>query len=482
MRKTLEDEYSSLDAIAIATGIREKYFSVREITSIAVNKAKKVNPKVNAIVACEYEKAIARADTINIKSSNLAGVPFLIKDLTPYHGLPVRYGSRTTSSDSNVQDAEIVKHYIKAGLNILGKTNTPERGLTITTEPKSSGPCHNPWNLDYSTGGSSGGAAAAVAAGIVPAAHATDGGGSIRIPSSCCGLFGLKPSRGLTITQHNLAECWSGLSVGNVVSRTVRDSAAFLDLIRRHTSSLFPLPLPINNDTKSRNYFYDNLNNKFGEIKIAVVKTHPTGEKIQPEVLSAIDSMANQCSELGHHIEEIEHPVDHSPVADAASRIISTHIYQSVHEQFKNFESDLDASQLELGTKIMAKRGRKVSADEYVRARDTMTLAEITMQKFHNKYDILLSPVLTSPPVKLGWLNMDCHNTKEYAERFNQYSGFCALYNATGAASMSVPAAVSADKLPIGALFSACNGNDLLLLQLASQLEHAFPWNLVAPI
>ena len=482
MRETSENEYSSLDAIAIAEGIKKKYFSVKEIISIAVEKAKKINPKINAIVANEYEQAIARADTINIDSSNLAGVPFLIKDLTPYKGLPVRYGSRIKPPESNEPNAEIVEQYIKAGLNIFGKTNTPERGLTITTEPKVFGPCCNPWNLARSTGGSSGGAAAAVAAGIVPAAHATDGGGSIRIPSSCCGLFGLKPSRGLTITQPNLIECWSGLSVGNVVSRTVRDSAAFLDLIRRHTYSLFPLPLPINKDTKSKNYFYDRVKNELKTIKIAVIKTHPTGEKIQPEVLSAVDSMVKRCSELGHHAEELEHPVNHSHLAEAASKIISTHIYQSVQGQFENFESDLDASQLELSTKIMAKRGRKVTADEYIRARDTMTMAEMAMKKFHNDYDIVLSPVLSSPPVPLGWLNMDSNNTKEYAERFAQYSGFCALYNATGAPSMSVPATVGADNLPIGALFSACNGEDLLLLQLASQLERAYPWTLLAPL
>ena len=482
MRESSVNEYSSLDAIAIAEGIRKKYFSVKEIMLIAVEKAKKVNPKINAIVANEYEKAIARADTININSSNLAGVPFLIKDLTPYQSLPVRYGSRIKPSKQNEPNAEIVDQYIGAGLNIFGKTNTPERGLTITTEPKSFGPCCNPWNLARSTGGSSGGAAAAVAAGIVPAAHATDGGGSIRIPSSCCGLFGLKPSRGLTVTQPNLAECWSGLSVGNVVSRTVRDSAAFLDLIRRHTHSLFPLPLPINGDTKSKSYFYDQSKNELKAIKIAVVKTHPTGEKIQPEVLSAIDSMAKRCSELGHYVEELEHPVNHSPVAEAASKVISTHIYQSMQGQIENFEPDVDTSQLELSTKIMAKRGRKVTADEYVRARDIMTLAEMTMKKFHNNYDIVLSPVLTSPPVPLGWLNMDSDNTKEYAERFAQYSGFCALYNATGAPSMSVPAAVGTDNLPIGALFSACNGEDLLLLRLASQLERAFPWTLLAPI
>lgn len=482
MRETPENEYSSLDAIAVAEGIRKKYFSAKEVISIAVEKAIRINPKINAIVANEYEKAIGRADTIDIDSSNLAGVPFLIKDLTPYQGLPVRYGSKIKPSKYNEPNAEIVEEYIRAGLNIFGKTNTPERGLTITTEPKSCGPCCNPWNLTHSTGGSSGGAAAAVAARIVPAAHATDGGGSIRIPSSCCGLFGLKPSRGLTITQPNLTECWSGLSVGHVVSRTVRDSAAFLDLIRRRTQSLFPLPLPVNKETKSKSYYYEKFKNEPNTIKIAVVRTHPTGEEIRPEVLSAINSMAKRCSELGHHVEELEHPVNHGPIAEAASKIISTHIYQSVQGQFESFEPDFEVSELELSTKIMAKRGRKVTADEYIRARDIMTEAEMTMQKFHNNYDIVLSPVLTSPPVPLGWLNMDSNNTKEYAERFAQYSGFCALYNATGAPSMSVPAAVGTDNLPIGALFSACNGEDLLLLQLASQLERTFPWTLLAPI
>jgi amidase len=237
-------DYLALDAVALGNGISRGEFSAFEVTQCAIDRAREVNPSLNAIVYEDYEAALELAASPNENNSSLlAGVPFLIKDLSPAAGLPVTFGSALFKGFIAKSNAKIVQRYVDAGLTILGKTNTPEWGLTLTTEPVLTGACRNPWHLEHSTGGSSGGAAAAVAAGIVPAAHASDGGGSIRIPAANCGLFGLKPSRGLTTIEGTLAECWSGLSVGHVVSQTVRDSAAFLDLISLRGNGLFANPL-----------------------------------------------------------------------------------------------------------------------------------------------------------------------------------------------------------------------------------------------
>lgn len=473
-------EYLNLDATDLASGLRNKDFSCCEVMQAAISRAQEVNPRLNAINVENYEQATAQAQAFDnepagAQQSPLAGLPFLIKDLSPVKGLANSFGSRLFKDHIAPSNANIVRRYLDAGLIIMGKTNTPEWGLTLTTEPVANGATRNPWNLLHSTGGSSGGAAAAVAAGILPVAHATDGGGSIRIPAANCGLVGLKPSRGLTTIENEFSACWSGMSVGHVVSQTVRDSAAFLDVITLNRPHLFPMP-------SHSGSFTGDLTAELRPLKIGLQLQHPLGQEIHPDCIEAVKKAATLCQSLGHELSEISHPVDYKSVTSAMGKIINTHIYQSVKDRLKELSLSIEESPLEESTKLMAAVGQNVKAADYVEALDVLKIAEAVMADFHNQYDIVISPVLSMPPAELGWLDMNSSDLKEYGERFKQYSGFTALYNGTGQPSLSLPLHLSATGLPIGVMFTGAWGADKLLLQLAVQLESAQPWPRRAPL
>ncbi|MCH7815259.1 MAG: amidase [Proteobacteria bacterium] len=473
-------DYQDMDAIALAAGVRRQDFTCEEITTCAIAQAEKLNPSINAIVAECYESAKALSKSFDthpdlLNKSRLAGLPFLIKDLSMVKGMPAGFGSRLFAGHIAPRNANIVQKYLDAGLVVIGTSNTPEKGLTITTEPLAYGICRNPWNTGHSTGGSSGGAAAAVAAGILPVAHATDGGGSIRIPASCCGLFGLKPSRGLTAIENRLFESWSGLSVGHVVSQTVRDSAAFLDLITIDTPNLYAMP-------PSPASFYAEHSKQPGQLRIAVQLDQPLDQPIDADCLSAVNQAARLCESLGHSVEEVTHPVAYQPVIAAMARIINIHVYQAFAPRLEELNLSLADSPLEASAKLMAQNGSEQTATTYLEARELIKDAERQMARFHRDYDIILSPVLSKTPVKIGWLNMNSDDMQQYTKRFKAYSGFTALYNGTGQPSMSMPLHLSADGLPVGVMFTGAWGSDSLLLRLATQLEEAAPWPRTAEV
>ncbi|HBW83540.1 MAG TPA: amidase [Gammaproteobacteria bacterium] len=473
-----QQEYLALDATDMSHGLKRGDFTPSDLIALAIEQAQKINPSLNAITSECYEKArqnAAELDKAKSRQSMVAGLPFLIKDLSPLDGQLQSNGSRLFQGFMATRSSSIVQKYLDAGLVILGKTNTPEFGLTLTTEPVANGATRNPWNLDFSTGGSSGGAAAAVAAGIVPVAHATDGGGSIRIPASCCGLFGLKPSRGLTAIENDLGDCWSGMSVGHVVSRSVRDSALFLDVVTLAEANLFPKPATPMRFTESISKIPDSL-------RIAVQEKHPFGEPIDSECLKALEKTMQLCGSLGHHIEEIEHPVDHKAATAAMNTLVCIHTYQSIKKRLDELDTDLEAADLETSTRQMAQMGTRFSAIDYLKARETLRAEEIKMRAFHAHYDVLLSPVLTKTTAKLGWLDMNAQELSEYSARYRSYSGFTALYNGTGQPSASLPLYSDENGLPIGVMATAAWGNDALLMQFARQLEEAEPWPLLAPL
>ena len=473
-----QQEYLALDATAMSGGLKNGDFTSSELIASAIEQAHKVNPFVNALTGECYEQAQRHAveqDQTKESHSAVAGLPFLIKDLSPLAGLPQSNGSRLYQGFVAAQNAAIVQEYLDAGLIVLGKTNTPEFGLTLTTEPVANGATRNPWNPDYSTGGSSGGAAAAVAAGIVPVAHATDGGGSIRIPAACCGLFGLKPSRGLTAIENELGDCWSGMSVGHVVSRSVCDSALLLDVIRLHKAKLFPKPA-----TPAQ--FATGIDTPPGRLNIALQTQHPFGEPIDSECLRALEETAQLCESLGHHVESVEHPADYKAATGAMNTLVCIHTFQNVNKRLDELGKDLETADLETSTRQMAQMGARFSATDYLRARDTLNAAAAEMQTFHARYDVLLSPVLTKTTARLGWLNMNASDLNEYGSRYRSYSGFTALYNGTGQPSASLPMHSDTNGLPVGVMATAAWGGDALLLQFARQLEEARPWPLFAPI
>ncbi|PCJ22169.1 MAG: amidase [SAR86 cluster bacterium] len=467
-------DYKNMDAIELADRIRNKDFTAEEVSGCAIARAKETNPSINAIVHENYENALEQARGFDakpelLKQSNLAGLPFLIKDLSTVKGLPASFGSRLFDGYIASSSSNIVQKYLDAGLIVIGKTNTPEWGLTLTTEPQSNVATRNPWNTDYSTGGSSGGAAAAVAAGIVPVAHASDGGGSIRIPAACCGVFGLKPSRGLTTIENSLGECWSGMSVGHVVSQTVRDSAAFLDLIKLSKPNLFPLP-------SSPTSFFDVHNGDVSKLRIGIQLTHPMDQKIDDECIRGVKIAAEICEALGHQVEEFTHPVNYFRTSSAMGTLINVHVYQAVSPRLEELGVSLEDSPIETSTRIMASHGSKVTASDYLAARDKIKSAEYQMEELHKKYDIIISPVLSKTPAKIGWLDMNSSDMKQYTNRFKAYSGFSALYNGTGQPSMSMPLHQTDNGVPVGVMFTAAWGGDSLLLQLAHKIELAKPW------
>lgn len=470
------NQYLSLDACGIAAGLRAGDFSASEIMSCAIQQMEQVEPKINGITVNLAEQALDQAKKLDGNSlQGFQGLPFLLKDLTSLEKTKITCGSALFPDTVSQSNSNITQAYLDSGCLILGKTNTPEFGITITTESVTTGTCHNPWNSDYSTGGSSGGAAAAVAAGIVPVAHATDAGGSIRIPASCCGLFGLKPSRGLTVSDYGAIANQSGLTVNHVVSRTVRDSAHFLDLIRLPKSEFFPLPT-----IKGR--FAKNYRQDPGSLKIGLQLTHPFGEAVDEDVLNAVRHTAKQCESLGHHVEEISHPADYGAAAKAMNKVLCAHAFQLVNPRLKALDLDLDSAEMENSTRQMAKAGASISASVYVEALNALQQVRQESESIHDEYDVILSPSLAMNTAKLGWLDMNSSDLKEYGNRFRAYSGFAALYNGTGQPSLSIPSRPNQQGLPIGTMISGPWGSDLKLLQLSYQLEQQDPWPLLAPM
>lgn len=466
-------EYQELDALSIARGIRDGEFTACEITELAIARAENLNPSLNAITWQTFEQATDQARLLDstgspVGSSPLAGVPFLIKDNNAVQGLPQTCHSRLFADEIADRDSAAVDAFRRAGLIFLGKTNTPELCLTLTTESEFAGPCRNPWNLDHSTGGSSGGSAAAVAARIVPVAQATDGGGSTRVPASCCGLVGLKPSRGLTPYDPRQGQGWSGLSVGHVVSRTVRDSAAMLDAVRLDAPVLYPLP-------PGPASFLASMTTQ-PELRVAIQREHPLGAPIDPEVEASLELAVELLEQMGYDLREAVPPVDYRTLAEYAGRIINASVAEIVMPQLEKRGLDLDTPMLEESTRRMARRGAVLTATDYVEALDFLTATAADMQAFHRDFDVLVSPVLTQPPARLGWLDMNSDDMRTYAQRFTQYGGFCALFNATGQPSISLPLHMTATGLPVGVLFSAAWGQDLRLLQLAWCLEQELQW------
>ena len=473
-----QKDYLALDALGLADGVKKGDFSRAETVEAAIVRAEARNPALNAINLPLYEPALAHAKRLDASrepNGPLAGIPFLLKDLDNLQGTKTSFGSELFKDYRARASGPVVKCYERAGLAMLGKTNTPEFGLTLTTEPVANGPSRNPWNTDYSTGGSSGGAAAAVAAGIVPVAQASDGGGSIRVPASCCGLFGLKPSRGLTEVGAVQSENWSGLAVEHVVSRSVRDSAAFLDLITLpQEQNLFTRPEPPAS-------FLAAHETDCPPLRIGIHDSHPMGEELDADCVEAVHLAAKRCEHLGHSVEPFEHPLDHQSLGAAMWRISGVHTWQAINRGLRYFGIGLDEAPLERSTRIIAGRGAEVSATEYLAARDQIRLTERTMARVHQKVDVIISPVLARTTAKLGWLDMNSEDQREYISRFRKYGGFTAIYNGTGQPSMSVPLHRSSAGLPVGVMFTSAWGGDLLLLQLARQLEQAAPWPQIAP-
>jgi len=484
-------EYDQLDGLAMADLVRRGQLTAAELCAAAIARAEAVNPRVNAIVFQLFEQAQRRA-VAGRPAGPFGGVPFLLKDFgAAYAGAPHTAGSRALRHFVPAEDAELVRRWQAAGLNIMGKTNVPEFALMGVTEPALYGPCRNPWQPDHTPGGSSGGAAAAVAAGIVPVAGAGDGGGSIRIPAACCGLFGLKPSRGRVPTGPEQGEKWQGAAVEHVLTRSVRDSAAALDATQGpDVGAPYFLPPP------ARPYL-EEVGREPGRLCIAFTLDHPLGRPLHPECATAVRDAARLLESLGHDVAEVPLPFNGRAVAAAFMMLYFGETGASIAGLKPVLGRPARPSDVEPTTWLLGLLGRTYSAADFAAARHTWNDHARRLGRFHQTYDLLLTPTLATPPVRIGELQpkpfeqklLKVVNTfglgglirrsglvEKLAEQSLEKTPYTQVANLTGQPAMSVPLHWTADGLPCGVQFIARLGAEDVLFRLAGQLEQARPW------
>ena len=391
------EEYRKHDAVSLAGLIAKREVSAKELLETAIARAEQVNPAINAIVHKQYEQA-RKAVAAELPEGSLKGVPYLIKDLGFFEtGEPATFGSSLFKDFVADHQTAYVTRCKKAGLVFMGRSSSPEFGLNPNTEPRLYGSCHNPWNLEYSPGGSSGGSAAAVAAGILPVSHATDGGGSIRIPAAQCGLFGLKPSRGRVSMAPDAGEGWGGLSTGHVVSRSVRDSALMLDCTAGPEPG-DPYAAPVTEQS-----FLEAIARPPRKLRIALMLKDHRGAKLHPECLAAVRHAAKLCANLGHIVEEADPGLDMVSLRPMNARISAANTARSCNLRWKALGREPNPDDLEAVTWAVYQRGMRVSGVEYIEAIAAAHAAGRQMGKFLTSYDVILSTTLAGPPPKLGY-------------------------------------------------------------------------------
>jgi amidase len=462
-------EFFQYDAIGLADLIKKKKLSAREAVDAAIARAEKLNPKLNAIIFEAYDQA--REAAKKPARGPLTGVPMVLKDMRAgAKGMPTRNGSRFSPMVLSDHDATNVARFKAAGLIPLGKTNVPEFGILPTTESRLYGPAHNPWNLAHTPGGSSGGSAAAVATGIVPIAHATDGGGSIRIPASNCGLVGLKVSRGRITQGPDFSDSTSGLSVDNVVSKSVRDTALALDLASTidYGDPYFALP-----PTGS---YLEGIKKKPKRLKIAVAFKTLDGKAFHPDVSVALKKAAKLCEELGHTVEEASPALDSASMTMAFMTLWAANTALAVIGLTRATGKEPSLDLIEGLTMGLYKQGREIPAVQYLAMQQTLHRAARVTAKFHETYDLWLTPTLASPPLRLGTVNVDEQDVRKAFEPILGYVPFTAMQNATGQPAINLPLHWNKDNLPIGVQFVARSGDEMTLLKLAAEIEKAAPW------
>lgn len=483
-------EYERYDAVGLGDLVRAEEVHPRELVEAAVARVEERNPAINAVVYTAFDQAREAADA-GAPGGAFPGVPFLIKDLgAAYAGLPYTQSSRSRRGHVPAADNEIVRRFKAAGLVIVGKTSTPEFGLAPVTEPELHGPCRNPWDLSRTPCGSSGGAASAVAAGIVPMAHGNDGGGSIRMPASACGLFGLKPSRGRSTWGPDYIESWMGLSEQHGITRTVRDSARLLDAVQGADPGATSVAPPPGRP------FGEEVGADPGRLRIAFT-TGPLldTEPLDPDCVRAVEDVATLCGELGHDVDEAAPPIDVEEVLDAFITLAGAEAAFQIAESERISGRRVRSGDVELITWIVGLIGTTRSAGDLMSAYDVMRRVGRIMAGFLTGYDVLLSCTMARPPWPIGELELSGKDraTLQVVKRVpatplmntvvRQMSGEILrpmpntpLFNLTGQPAMSVPLVWNSGGLPIGTQFAGRLYEEAILFRLAGQLEEARPW------
>lgn len=464
-------EYAQYDGLGLADLVRRKQVSPAELIDAAISRAEKHNGKLNAIVHKAYDEARDNAKR-GLPGGAFEGVPFLIKDLgTEVKGMPRSDGTHFNKNLPDTEDALLVKRYRAAGVNIFGKTNTPEFGITGTTESARLGPCRNPWNTDHITGGSSGGAAAAVAAGILPLANASDGLGSIRIPAAICGLVGMKTTQyRVPMGPGHDYGSGHGYGVQHVVSRTVRDSAAMLDATDAPEADS-PYPAP----PKQRPYLLEVSTNP-GRLRIAYSSATPSGVPVHPEVRAALEKTAHWLEALGHHVEEKDLGIEYRKLYKASNAVLGANFANSMQEKVKAMGRDPEQGELEALTWRNWKGGERITGADAMRGWQTLKVFTRQIYQFFNSYDVYLTPVLITPVPKVGYIDPVRLDPREVDHRQAATFGYTPPFNMTNQPSLSLPLHQDTNGLPIGMMFSGRYGDEATLYRLAGQLERAHPW------
>lgn len=483
------EEYRKYDALGLAELIKKGEVTPNELLDIAISRLEEVNPKTNAVIHKLYDFAKESITHID-KEAVFSGVPFLMKDVgTHLKGTPMNFGCKGYEGYVSHEDSIVTTLIKKSGLVTFAKTNTPEFGLTPYTEPKLHGPTRNPWNLEHSAGGSSGGSASGVAAGVSPLATANDGGGSIRIPASCCGLFGLKPSRGRVSLGNMVSESWQGAVMENCVSRTVRDSAAYLDAIQGHGPGE---PYIVSKPERS---YLEETKTEPGRLKIAYSTEHSLGHDMDPECVKAIEETVTLLKELGHEVTEVKNPWDKNDLKVSFTTILFGEVAAELHELGQYLGRKVTQKDVEINTWSMALLGNTFKASDFAIAKRQWGVLSRKIGLFHNDFDIMLTPTNASRPPKIGQhLNTSGEDrlastinslglgkllksqADKIAEKTFDYIPFTPIANMTGQPSMSVPLYWSEDNLPVGVMFTGRMGEDNILYRLAAQLEKTKPW------
>lgn len=467
-------EYAELDGLALAGLVRSGQVSALELVEEAIRRAEALNPQLNAVVYRMYDEARAQAVTVP-RDATFAGVPFMLKDMTAhYAGTPTTHGCKVLAEVApSGHDTELVKRFKRAGLLTVAKTSTPELALSATTEPSFRGPARNPWSLGHTTGGSSGGSAAVVAARIVPIAHGGDGGGSLRMPASCCGIVGFKPSRMRTPHGPDCASIWESCCGEFVMSRSVRDSAYLLDEVAgQDVGAYYSAPA-------QARPFRDEVASDPRPLRIAWSAGGPAQVEAHPDCVAAVTHAARLAADLGHHVEE-------------ACPLLSADFLAAMGEAFMGMLAietarDMEEISAQVGRKpaaadyepanwALAEMGRRYSGIDAVRFKRVLHEAARRVGPFFEQYDVYLAPTLGKPPVPIGELDPRMTDSDEYFRLMFEFMPFTSLFNICGSAGVSLPLWWNTQGLPIGTQFVTRMGNDGLLLQFAAQVERAQPW------
>ena len=486
-------EYREYDGLGLAGLIKAREVTPSELLEAAIARANEINPSINALIH-RFEDRAYRHIKEGLPDGPFTGVPFVLKDLlAAFAGEPLTMGSRGMTAVPNY-DSELVRRYKASGVNIFAKTNTPEFGLIITTEPKAHGVSHNPHKLGYSTGGSSGGSAAAVAAGIVPMAHGGDGGGSIRFPASWCGVFGLKPSRGRNPLGPDQGEDWQGAVAEHVLTRSVRDSAAMLDCTSGHEiGAPYNIALP-------RGSFLSATQHEPKPLRIALSRRPLVNTEIHPEVEIALNKTAQQLRELGHEVVETEPQINIERFWRDFFVVVCGEVAAMV-AGYKSLYGAACVKQFEPATKNMAMIGRSLSAADFVSAKKGWHDIQLAMGRLLEHHDLMLCPTIPTPAVPHGQLPnskieellmLASHHlnvgklllrsglVEQMASPILEKMAFTMMGNITGLPGMSVPLHSSSDGLPIGMQFTGRMNDEGTLFSLAAQLERELGFSLSA--